>query len=51
MAGSVKPAENVLLYDDNGGHQGMGAAELIANAARGWSWSRRSASSRRKWAA
>ncbi|RVB20707.1 N-methylproline demethylase, partial [Mesorhizobium sp. M7A.F.Ca.CA.002.10.1.1] len=23
---------NVLLYDDNGGHQGMGAAELIANA-------------------
>ncbi|MER8605287.1 NAD(P)/FAD-dependent oxidoreductase, partial [Mesorhizobium sp. M1233] len=32
MAGSVKPAENVLLYDDNGGHQGMGAAELIANS-------------------
>ena len=32
MAGSVKPAETVLLYDDNGGHQGMGAAELIANA-------------------
>ncbi|TIX18582.1 MAG: N-methylproline demethylase, partial [Mesorhizobium sp.] len=32
MAGSVKLAENVLLYDDNGGHQGMGAAELIANA-------------------
>jgi NADPH-dependent 2,4-dienoyl-CoA reductase/sulfur reductase-like enzyme len=32
MAGSVKPAENVLLYDDNGGHQGMGAAELIAGA-------------------
>jgi N-methyl-L-proline demethylase len=28
----VKPAETVLLYDDNGGHQGMGAAELIANA-------------------
>jgi 2,4-dienoyl-CoA reductase-like NADH-dependent reductase (Old Yellow Enzyme family) len=32
IAGSVKPAENVLLYDDNGGHQGMTAAELIANA-------------------
>jgi 2,4-dienoyl-CoA reductase-like NADH-dependent reductase (Old Yellow Enzyme family)/thioredoxin reductase len=32
MAGSVKPAASVLLYDDNGGHQGMGAAELIANA-------------------
>ena len=28
----MKPAENVLLYDDNGGHQGMTAAELIANA-------------------
>jgi pyruvate/2-oxoglutarate dehydrogenase complex dihydrolipoamide dehydrogenase (E3) component len=32
VAGSVKPADNVLLYDDNGGHQGMTAAELIANA-------------------
>ncbi|EHK55458.1 FAD-dependent oxidoreductase [Allomesorhizobium alhagi] len=32
IAGSVKPAESVLLYDDNGGHQGMTAAELIANA-------------------
>lgn len=32
LSGSVKPAENVLLYDDNGGHQAMGAAELIANA-------------------
>jgi len=32
LSGAVKPAENVLLYDDNGGHQGMGAAELIANA-------------------
>ncbi len=30
IAGAVKPAENVLLYDDNGGHQGMTAAELIA---------------------
>jgi NADPH-dependent 2,4-dienoyl-CoA reductase/sulfur reductase-like enzyme len=28
----VKPAENVLLFDDNGGHQGMSAAELIADA-------------------
>ena len=32
MAGSVKPAETVLVYDDNGGHQGMGAAEIAANA-------------------
>ena len=32
IAGAVKPAENVLLYDDNGGHVGMTAAELIANA-------------------
>jgi 2,4-dienoyl-CoA reductase-like NADH-dependent reductase (Old Yellow Enzyme family) len=31
LSGAVKAAENVLLYDDNGGHQGMGAAELIAN--------------------
>lgn len=30
-SGAVKAAENVLLYDDNGGHQGMTAAELIAN--------------------
>ena len=32
LSGAVKPAEHVLLYDDNGGHQGMGAAELVANA-------------------
>ncbi|WP_454013481.1 oxidoreductase [Aquamicrobium terrae] len=32
MSGAAKPGETVLLYDDNGGHQGMGAAELIANA-------------------
>lgn len=32
IAGAVKPAENVLLYDDNGGHQGMTAAEMIADA-------------------
>ena len=31
LSGGVKSAENVLLYDDNGGHQGMGAAEVIAN--------------------
>lgn len=30
LSGAVKPGENVLFYDDNGGHQGMGAAELIA---------------------
>lgn len=32
LSGSVKPAENVLLYDDNGGHPGMSAAEMVANA-------------------
>jgi 2,4-dienoyl-CoA reductase-like NADH-dependent reductase (Old Yellow Enzyme family)/thioredoxin reductase len=32
ISGSAKPAENVLLYDDNGGHQGMTAAEMIAGA-------------------
>jgi 2,4-dienoyl-CoA reductase-like NADH-dependent reductase (Old Yellow Enzyme family)/thioredoxin reductase len=30
MSGQVKPAENVLLYDDSGGHAAMSAAELIA---------------------
>ena len=32
LAGSVKPEGPVLLFDDNGGHQGMSAAEVIANA-------------------
>src|SRR5262245_24735867 len=32
IAGAAKPAEHVLVYDDNGGHQGMSAAEMIANA-------------------
>ena len=32
LAGSVKPAGPVLLYDDNGGHQAMSAAEVIANS-------------------
>ncbi len=32
IAGNVKPAENVLLFDDNGAHPGMTAAEMIANA-------------------
>src|SRR6185369_2089526 len=32
IAGAAKPAENVLLYDDNGGHQGMTAAEVTANS-------------------
>ncbi|EJM98154.1 NADH:flavin oxidoreductase [Phyllobacterium sp. YR531] len=32
LAGSIKPGENVLLYDDNGGHQGMSAAEMIARS-------------------
>ena len=32
LAGDVKPAADVLLYDDNGGHQGMQAAEMIAQS-------------------
>ena len=32
LSGAVKPGEHVLFYDDNGGHQGMGAAELIAKS-------------------
>jgi NADPH-dependent 2,4-dienoyl-CoA reductase/sulfur reductase-like enzyme len=32
ISGAVKPAETMLVYDDNGGHQGMTAAELAANA-------------------
>lgn len=31
LAGAVKPEGQVLLYDDNGGHPGMSAAEVIAN--------------------
>jgi N-methyl-L-proline demethylase len=32
LSGAAKAAENVLLYDDNGGHPGMSAAEMIAQA-------------------
>lgn len=32
LSGGVKPAENVLVYDDNGGHPGMSAAEFLAQA-------------------
>ncbi|WP_281010972.1 NADH:flavin oxidoreductase [Borborobacter arsenicus] len=32
VSGAAKPAETVLLYDDNGGHQGMSAAEMIATS-------------------
>ncbi len=32
VSGAVKPGENVLLYDDNGAHAGMTAAEMIAAA-------------------
>lgn len=31
ISGAAKPAASVLLFDDNGGHQGMTAAELIAS--------------------
>ena len=30
LSGAVKPGPRVLVYDDNGGHQGMSAAEVIA---------------------
>jgi 2,4-dienoyl-CoA reductase-like NADH-dependent reductase (Old Yellow Enzyme family)/thioredoxin reductase len=30
LSGAVKPAEQVLVYDDNGGHPGMSAAEVLA---------------------
>jgi 2,4-dienoyl-CoA reductase-like NADH-dependent reductase (Old Yellow Enzyme family) len=32
LAGTVKPADKVLLYDDNGAHPGMQAAERIAES-------------------
>jgi N-methyl-L-proline demethylase len=32
LSGDAKPAAEVLLYDDNGGHPGLQAAELIAEA-------------------
>ena len=32
LSGDVKPGSNVLLFDDNGGHQGMQAAEFIAES-------------------
>ena len=31
LAGDVKPAEHVLLYDDNGAHPGMAAAEALVD--------------------
>jgi 2,4-dienoyl-CoA reductase-like NADH-dependent reductase (Old Yellow Enzyme family) len=32
VSGAVKPAETMLLYDDNGSHAGMTAAEMAARA-------------------
>lgn len=32
IAGAAAPAERILVYDDNGGHPGMSAAELAAAA-------------------
>ncbi|MEQ8448555.1 MAG: NADH:flavin oxidoreductase [Nitratireductor sp.] len=32
LSGAAKPAGSVLIYDDNGGHQGMSAAELAASS-------------------
>jgi len=32
LSGDSKPGENVLLYDDNGGHPGLQAAEFLAEA-------------------
>ena len=31
-SGDIKPAPHALLFDDNGGHPGMQAAELMAGA-------------------
>jgi 2,4-dienoyl-CoA reductase-like NADH-dependent reductase (Old Yellow Enzyme family) len=35
LSGAAKPADSVLLYDDNGAHPGMTAAEFIAEAGGG----------------
>jgi N-methyl-L-proline demethylase len=32
LSGAVKPAERVLVYDDNGAHPGMSAAEVLGRA-------------------
>ena len=32
LSGDVKPAENALLFDDNGAHPGMAAAEMLVDA-------------------
>ena len=32
LAGNVRPAANVLLFDDNGQHQGISCAEFMAHA-------------------
>jgi NADPH-dependent 2,4-dienoyl-CoA reductase/sulfur reductase-like enzyme len=32
LTGAVKPGENVMVYDDNGAHPGMMAAEFLARA-------------------
>ncbi len=32
LSGDAKPGQRVLLFDDNGGHPGMQAAELVAEA-------------------
>ena len=32
LSGEVKPADDVLVFDDNGAHPGLAAAETIANA-------------------
>ena len=32
LSGAAKPGESVILYDDNGAHPGMTAAEFMANA-------------------
>jgi 2,4-dienoyl-CoA reductase-like NADH-dependent reductase (Old Yellow Enzyme family)/thioredoxin reductase len=32
LSGEIKPAEDVLLFDDNGAHPGMAAAEYVAES-------------------
>lgn len=33
LCGAVRPRGSVLFYDDNGGHPGMDAAEMVSAAA------------------
>ena len=51
LSGAVTPAQRVLIYDDNGAHPAMQAAELLAEAGSAVRSSRPNAISRRRSAA